>query len=57
MTVDEIRGIKEKMSLETAGFSVSELNVYYSAGAREMQEKIDAARKQRQETVECSISS
>jgi len=44
MTVDEVRAIKEKMSLETAGMSVSELHSFYSNGATEIQRKIDAIR-------------
>ena len=45
MTVDEVRAIRERLSLETAGMSVSELNLHISAGAKEMQKKIDEARK------------
>ena len=49
MTVDEVRAIREKKSLETVGMSVSELNAYYSKGANEMQKRIDAIRKKRED--------
>ena len=45
MTVEEVRAIRERLSLETAGMSVNELNSYISVGANEMQKKIDEARK------------
>jgi hypothetical protein len=44
MNIDEVRAIKEKMSLETAGMSVSELHSYYSKGAAGIQKRIDALR-------------
>ena len=50
MTVDEVRAIRERKSLETTGMSVSELNSYFSVGAKEMQKKIDEARKRNAET-------
>jgi len=53
MTVDEVRHIKEKISLETAGMSVSELNSYYAVGAGEIQKKIDAIRKQQDSDNMC----
>ena len=48
MTVDEVRAIREKKSLETVGMSVSELNAYYSKGANEVQKRIDEIRKKRE---------
>ena len=45
MTVDEVRAIRERKSLETTGMNVSELNAYFSLGAKEMKKKIDEARK------------
>ena len=48
MTVDEVRAIREKKSLETVGMSVSELNAYYSKGATKAQQMIDEIRKQRE---------
>ena len=41
MTIDEVRDIKEAMSLETIGMSVSELHSYYSKGAKEIQRMVD----------------
>jgi len=55
MTVDEVRSIKERKSLETIGMSVSELNSYYSLGAIEVQKKIDEVRKSNSE-IDCSAS-
>lgn len=37
MTVNEVREIRERQSLETAGMSTDELHEYYSVGAFEMQ--------------------
>jgi len=56
MTVDEVRSIKEKKSLETAGMSVSELNSYYAVGASEIQKKVDAIRKHRGEANQSPVS-
>jgi len=50
MTVDEVREIRERLSLETAGMSIKELNSYVSVGAMEMQKKIDEARKHSSDT-------
>lgn len=44
MTIDDVIKIKETMSLETVGMSVSELHSFYSQGAKEIQEKIDGVR-------------
>lgn len=44
MTVDEVREIKEAMSLETADMSVGELHTYYSKGAKEIQRRIEELR-------------
>jgi hypothetical protein len=46
MTVAEVREIKEKQSLETAGMTAEELHSYYRRGAAEIQEKIDLFRKE-----------
>ena len=48
MTVKEVREIRERQSLETAGMSVDELKAYYGKGAAEMQKRIDALRAEKQ---------
>ena len=45
MTIDEVITIKENMSLQTVGMSVSEKTTFYSAGAKEVQKKIDEIRE------------
>ena len=45
MTIDEVITIKENMSLQTVGMSVSEKITFYSAGAKEVQKKIDEIRE------------
>ena len=44
MTLDEVREIKEKMSLETTGMNPSELRSYYSRSAKKIQKVIDEIR-------------
>jgi len=46
--IDEIRAIKERMSLETCNMNSNELNAYYKKGAIEMQKRIDDIRKKRE---------
>ena len=45
MTIDEVITIKENMSLQTVGMSVSEKTTFYSTGAKEVQKKIDEIRE------------
>jgi len=56
MTVEEVRQIKEQISLKTAGMSVNEMRAYYSVGASEAQKKIDDIRKHRGETNRNPVS-
>ena len=42
--MEEIRAIKERMSLETCNMSGEELNAYHKKGAAEIQKRIDALR-------------
>ena len=44
MTVEEVRTIKETMSLETIGMSVGELHTYYSKGADEIKKRVEEKR-------------
>jgi len=44
VTVEEVRAIKEKKSLETTGMTGEELSAYYAKGATEMQKLIDEIR-------------
>ena len=44
MTMEEVRKIKETMSLETVGMSVGELHTYYSKGANEIKKRVDEKR-------------
>jgi len=44
MTIEEVRAIKEAMSLETVGMGANELHEFYSRGAAEIQARIDALR-------------
>ena len=44
MAIEEIRTIKEKISLETCNMTGEELYSYYSKGAAEIQKRIDARR-------------
>ena len=54
MTIDEIREIKEKMSLETVGMNTDELRSYYSKGANKIQKMIDKIRAGHEPYVEPS---
>jgi len=46
MSIEEIRTIKEKMSLEAVGMNANELHSYYSKGAREIQKMINEVRSE-----------
>ena len=46
MTVDEVRAIREKKSLETIGMTTEELSSYFSKGASEIQRMVDKIRKE-----------
>ena len=46
--IDEIRAIKERISLETCNMNSNELSAYYKKGAAEIQKRIDEIRKKRE---------
>jgi hypothetical protein len=48
MTIEEVREIKERISLEIVGMSVDEMNAYFAKGTAEVEKKIDAIRKQKE---------
>ena len=54
--MDEIRAIKEQISLETCNMNSKELNAYYKKGAGEMQKRIDAIRKKREDESRQAVS-
>ena len=45
MTVDEVRAIREKKSLETIEMTAEELNVYFDKGANEIRDMINENQK------------
>ena len=47
MTVDEIRAIREKTSLETIGMNTEELHLYFAQGARDIERRIVEIRKEK----------
>jgi len=51
MTVDEVRAIREKKSLETIGMTTEELNKYFDKGANEIQEMINEIQIPHSESV------
>jgi hypothetical protein len=58
MTIDEVREIKERISLEACNLTGDELRKYYSKGATEIQKRIDAHRsKSAKNTKKPAVSS
>ena len=47
MTVDEVRAIREKTSLETIGMTTEELNQYFAQGAADIERRIAEIRKKK----------
>ena len=47
MTVDMVREIREKTSLETCGMSADELHVYFLEGASRIEKRIAEIRKEK----------
>ena len=47
MTVDEVRAIREKMSLETIGMTSEELHQYFTQGAADIKQRIEEIRKKK----------
>ena len=47
MTVDEIRAIREKTSLETIGMTTEELRLYFAQGATDIERRIAEIRKKK----------
>ena len=47
MTVDEIRAIREKTSLETVVMNTVELRLYFSQGATDIERRIAEIRKKK----------
>ena len=46
MFIDELRTIREELSLKTIDMNSEQLNAYYKKGADEAMEKIDKIRKE-----------
>jgi len=51
MFIDELRTIREEISLETIGMTTDQLNAYYKKGADEMMKRIEEVRKQNDITL------
>jgi hypothetical protein len=47
MTVDEVRTIREKISLETARMNPDELRAYYADGAAKAEKRVAEIRKEK----------
>ena len=47
MTVEEVRAIREKISLETVGMTTDELHAYFAKGAVKMEKRIAEIRKEK----------
>jgi len=47
MTVEEVRAIREIISLEAAGMTTDELHAYFAKGAAKMEERIAEIRKEK----------
>ena len=54
MTVDEVRAIREKISLETINMTAEELCLYFARGANDIERRIAEIRSKRGITLESS---